>query len=120
MTDEPRGAGLAAVGLFAVLAAVILGAAGSFPQPAGFPADASVIHNIGYALFDIDLGQIASEGFLAAFLIIALTLDVALDSAIYLAKREDDGAIVSALTDGGEVLTEQTDAEREVSTDGSD
>lgn len=107
MTDgSSRGAGLAAVGLFAVLAAVILNAFGGFPEPAGFPAGESVIHNIGYALFDIDLGEIASEGFLAAFLIIALTLDVALDSAVYLAKREDGGSIVSALTDGGQPVTD--------------
>lgn len=103
--DEPGGSsltpGLAAVALFGVLAAAIAGSAGGFGDPVGFPAGESVVHNIGYALFDIDLGEIASEGFLAAFLIIALALDVALDSAIYLAKREDEGSIVSALTDGG-------------------
>jgi len=98
---NPRLPGVAAVALFGVLVAVILSSAGGFGEPAGFPADESIVHNIGYALFDIDLGEIASEGFLAAFLIIALALDVALDSAVYLAKQEEDGSVVSALTDGG-------------------
>jgi len=106
MTDDrpggsSRAPGLAAVALFGVLAAVILGSAGGFADPAGFPAGESIVHNIGYALFDIGLGEIPVEGFLAAFLIIAIALDVALDSAVYLAKREDEGTIVSALTDGG-------------------
>ena len=105
MTDgNRRGSrvpGVAALALFGVLAAAVLGSAGGFGPAAGFPADESVVHNIGYALFDIDLGGIAAEGFLAAFLLIALALDIALDSAIYLAKREDGGSIVSALTDGG-------------------
>ena len=93
--------GVAAVALFGVLAAVVVGAAGGFPEPNGFPADASIVHNLGYALFDINLGDIPAEGFLAAFLIIAIALDVALDSAVYLAKRETDGTIISALTTGG-------------------
>jgi len=104
MTDTSRGSrkpGVAAVALFGVLVAVILSSASGFGDPTGFPADESVVHNIGYALFDIELGEIASEGFLAAFLIIALALDVALDSAVYLAKQEDEGSVVSALTDGG-------------------
>jgi len=101
MTTNSRKPGIAAVALFGVLVAVILSSAGGFGEPAGFPAGESVVHNIGYALFDIDLGEIASEGFLAAFLIIALALDVALDSAVYLAKQEDEGSVISALTDGG-------------------
>ena len=113
--DEPRGSsltpGVAAVALFGVLAAVILGSAGGFADPAGYPAGESIVHNIGYALFDIDLGEIASEGFLAAFLIIALALDVALDSAVYLAKQEDEGTIISALTDGGKDIVDSDLAE---------
>jgi len=107
MTDDGPGSssrtpGLAAIALFGVLAAVVLGSASGFSDPAvGFPAGESIVHNLGYALFDIDLGEIPSEGFLAAFLIIAIALDVALDSAVYLAKQEDEGRIVSALTDGG-------------------
>ena len=108
--DEPRGSsltpGVAAVALFGVLAAIIVGSAGGFADPAGYPAGESIVHNIGYALFDIDLGEIPSEGFLAAFLIIALALDVALDSAVYLAKQEDEGTIISALTDGGREIVD--------------
>jgi len=101
MTESSRTPGIAALALFGVLAAVVLSSASGFGEPTGFPAGESVVHNIGYALFDIELGEIASEGFLAAFLIIALALDVALDSAVYLAKQEEDGSVVSALTDGG-------------------
>jgi NADH-quinone oxidoreductase subunit J len=78
-------------------------------EGAGFPADASVVHNIGYALFNLgayDIATIPSEGFLAAFLIAAVALDVAVDGAVYLAKREEDGTIIAAVgqafTDGGE------------------
>ena len=112
MTDDEPGSssrkpGLAAVALFGVLAAVVIGSASGFSDPAaGFPAGESIVHNIGYALFDIDLGGIPTEGFLAAFLIIAVALDVALDSAVYLAKREDEGTIVSALTDGGQDIVD--------------
>jgi len=111
MTDDEPGSsslrpGLAAVALFGVLAAVVLGSASGFGDPVQFPAGESIVHNIGYALFDIDLGGIPTEGFLAAFLIIAIALDVALDSAVYLAKREDDGTIISALTDGGREIVD--------------
>ncbi|GAA0553621.1 hypothetical protein ABNG02_10125 [Halorubrum ejinorense] len=109
--DESRGSRIApaiAVGaLFALIAATV-NAAAFEAAPAGFPADASVVHNIGYALFDLgayDVATIPAEGFLAAFLIAAVALDVAVDGAVYLAKREEDGSIVSAvgqaLTDGG-------------------
>lgn len=101
--------GLASVLLFAVMAAAFLNA--EFGAAAGFElsGDASdtVVHNIGYALFNLDLGSLAAstEGFLAAFLIVALTLDVAVDAALYLAKREEGGSVVSAVgeafTDGG-------------------
>ena len=113
-------AALAVTALFAVLTTVALGAAGSFPDPTGFPADASIVHNIGYALFDIGLGEIPAEGFLAAFLIIALALDVALDAAIYLAKREDEGSIVSALTYGGREVVAGDVAERDPADEGGD
>lgn len=109
--DESRGSRIApaiAVGaLFAVLAATVNGATFDFGE-VGFPADASVVHNIGYALFNLaeyELGSVPSEGFLAAFLIAAVALDVAVDGAVYLAKREEDDTVVSALgqafTDGG-------------------
>ncbi|MGQ3327925.1 MULTISPECIES: hypothetical protein [Halorubrum] len=97
-----------AVGLlFVIMALTALSA--EFGAVGGFPADASIVHNIGYALFNLgeyELGSVPSEGFLAAFLIAAVALDVAVDGAVYLAKREEDGSIVAAvgkaLTDGGQ------------------
>jgi len=92
--------------LFALLTATVLSA--EFGEAAGFPAGESVVHNIGYAMFNLGehgIATIPSEGFLAAFLIAAVALDVAVDGAIYLAKREEDGSIVAAVggtfTDGG-------------------
>ncbi|MDR5673786.1 NADH dehydrogenase subunit J2 [Halalkaliarchaeum sp. AArc-CO] len=81
--------GLAAVALFVVMAVVFVTA--PFGAAAGFPEGESLVMNLGYALFDLELGGIPAEGFLAAFLIIAIALDVAIDSAIFLAKREDGG-----------------------------
>lgn len=91
-------AGIAAVFLFAVFAAVFLTA--SFGGSAGFPTDQSVVANIGYAMFNLEsqLG-IPSEGFLVSFIVIAIVLDAALDGSIMLAKREDDQS--GAVTDGG-------------------
>jgi len=43
---------LAVTGLFAVLAATALSA--GFGEATGFPADASVVHNVGYALFNLE------------------------------------------------------------------
>ncbi|GAA0653925.1 NADH-quinone oxidoreductase subunit J family protein [Salarchaeum japonicum] len=80
--------GLVAVALFAVMAAAFLGA--SLPDPAGYPADAALITDIGYALFDFT-GEsgVPTEGFLAAFELIDLVLVAALVGAVLLAKRED-------------------------------
>jgi NADH-quinone oxidoreductase subunit J len=90
-------AGIAAVALFGVLAAVFLGT--EFSQR-GFETDASIMEGIGYALFDL-VGQspIVSEGFLLAFLTIAIVLDAALDGAIMLARRDDEE---QTIPDGGE------------------
>jgi len=94
--------------LFGTMALTVL-SADFAAEGVGFPADASVVHNIGYALFNLgayDIATIPSEGFLAAFLIAAVALDVAVDGAVYLAKREEGGSIIAAvgqaLTDGGE------------------
>ena len=81
--------GLAAVALFVVMTVVFVTA--PFGPAAGFPEGESIVMNLGYALFDLELGGIPAEGFLAAFLIIAVGLDVAIDSAIFLAKREEGG-----------------------------
>ena len=106
MTDRSRVLpAIAATALFAVMAATVVSA--TFEEAAGFPADESVVHNLGYALFNLsEVAAIPSEGFLAAFLIVAVALDVAVDGALYLARREDDGSVTAAigdaLTDGGE------------------
>jgi NADH-quinone oxidoreductase subunit J len=110
MTTKPRfaedanfGNGLAAFVLFAVFAAVFFAA--SFPEPAGFPQDASLVAGIGYAMFDLT-GQspVPSEGFLAAFEIVDVVLVAALVGALMLASHEQEGikGMVVALTDGGE------------------
>jgi NADH-quinone oxidoreductase subunit J len=97
--------GLAALALFAVMAGVFLRA--SAPTPEGFPEGANVTASIGYAMFNLDLGSIPGEGFLVAFIVIAVVLDVALDGAILLAKREEDGSIVTVLADGGRRVRER-------------
>ncbi|WP_423751327.1 proton-conducting membrane transporter [Salinirarus marinus] len=91
--------GLAAVALFVVMAAAFLGA--PFGEPAGFPADANITASIGYALFNIDLGAVGAEGFLVPFEIIDLVLVAALAGAVMLARREEEGSVVTLLADGG-------------------
>ncbi|MFB6128126.1 MAG: hypothetical protein ABEJ47_00030 [Halorhabdus sp.] len=92
--------GVAAIALFAVLAAVFVTA--EFPAPAGFEAGLSVMDGIGYALFDLT-GQsgLVTEGFLVSFVLIAVVLDAALDGAVMLA-REEDGSVLTTDDDGGE------------------
>ena len=96
--------GAAAAALFVVMAATFLSA--SFPEPQGFADGANVTASIGYAIFNLDLGDIPGESFLAAFLTIAITLDVALDGAVHLATRDDDGegSADALLADGGREL----------------
>ncbi|MFB6177783.1 MAG: proton-conducting membrane transporter [Halobaculum sp.] len=91
--------GLAAVALFGVLAVVILGS--NFGDAAGFPTDVSITASIGYAMFNLDQGAVASEGFLVAFEIIDLVLVAALAGAVMLARTDTGGDVVTALTDGG-------------------
>ena len=127
MTNKPQlntegslVAGLAAVALFVVLAAVF--ATVSFPAPAGFPEGAAITKSLGAAMFDIapsaimDEGESAvpGEGFLVAFEIIDVLLVAALVGAVMLARREEAGEIVglgsgtdepedAVAADGGEV-----------------
>ncbi|WP_435062715.1 proton-conducting membrane transporter [Halobaculum sp. EA56] len=101
--------GLAAVALFVVLAAVFLQA--SFGEPAGFAEGASITASIGYAMFNVDADAVSetvvsAEGFVVAFVLMAVVLDVAIDGAVYLAKRDEDGGIGGVLTDGGRELRE--------------
>ena len=94
MTTRPRlyeGSkltGLLAVGLFGFLAAVFV--TSGFGTAEGF-ADGSVTRSIGYAMFNLDSGGVASEGFLVAFITIAVVLDAALDGAVMLAKKDEEG-----------------------------
>jgi len=115
MTDKPRlntegsfVAGLAAIALFVVLAAVFTGV--SFPAPAGFGEGAAITKSLGAAMFDIapsaimDEGETAvpAEGFLVAFIVIGVLLDAALDGAVMLAKREEAGENVGLGTGAGD------------------
>jgi len=103
MTTRPRisstgnwVAGIAAVGLFAVMAAVFLTA--TIPAPTGFE-EGSITASIGYAMFNlVELADHTSEPFLVAFLLIAVVLDAALDGSVMLAKREEESDVA---TDGG-------------------
>jgi len=114
MTSRPRLAtdvnyvnGIAALALFAVLAYVFVTA--GLEPPRGF-GEGSIVASIGYAMFDlVDLvpeehGN--TEGFLVAFLTIAVVLDAALDGAVMLARRDDEGGSAQAATDGGRPVDE--------------
>jgi NADH-quinone oxidoreductase subunit J len=80
--------GIGAVGLFVVIAAATLAA--DFPAPSGFTTGGSTItEGIGTALFNLAGPGWYGEGFLAAFIIVAIVLDVALDSSLLLAKRDE-------------------------------
>jgi NADH-quinone oxidoreductase subunit J len=89
--------GVVALGLFAIMAAIVLTA--SFGDPAGFGGVESVTEAIGYSLLDIDAETVPSgtEGFLAAFEIIAFVLTAALVAGVMLARREVEGEVVTAL-----------------------
>jgi NADH-quinone oxidoreductase subunit J len=103
--------GVAALGLFVVLAWVFVNA--PFPDPAsGFVGDAGITASIGYAMFNIQAPDaIASEGFLVTFIVIAVVLDAALDGAVMLASREAEGTLTTALrSDAAERETEQVPA----------
>jgi NADH-quinone oxidoreductase subunit J len=102
--------GLAAVALFAVLAVTFLTA--SFGEPTGFPADAQITASIGYAMFNVGVDQVPgtlveSEGFLVAFILIAIVLDAALDGTLLLAKREESESFTAVLADGGRRLRDR-------------
>ena len=97
--------GLAAGVLFLVMAAVFVQA--PFGEAQGFPQGASVVAGLGYAMFNLDLGAIPSEGFLVAFEIIDIVLVAALAGAVMLARREEAGADqMQAMADGGRRIKE--------------
>jgi NADH-quinone oxidoreductase subunit J len=98
-TNPRQAVGLLAFALFGVFAGVFLTA--EFGTPAGFPGEGSITAAIGYAMFNLDGGAFPAEGFLVAFIVIALVLDAALDAAVMLAKRENEDGGFLPLTDGG-------------------
>ncbi|MWV40201.1 hypothetical protein [Natrialba sp. INN-245] len=93
--------GLLAVVLFGMMGLIAWNT--QFGGMAGFPDGISITSEIGYAMFDLEplqseegaIGE--TEAFLAAFLLIAITLDAALDASLVLAKREESGESVTAL-----------------------
>lgn len=89
--------GVLAVVLFLVMTLIVLNV--PFGTPEGFDAGASITANVGYAMFDMTpLQEIDSEPFLASFLLAAIVLDAALDASLVLAKREEAGEPVAALS----------------------
>ena len=97
--------GLAAVALFVVMTVAILRA--SFGDPQMFGPDAEITASIGYAMFNLDMGTVPGEGMIVAFIVIAVALDAALDGAILLAKREEEGSAVALLADGGRQIRDR-------------
>jgi NADH-quinone oxidoreductase subunit J len=99
--------GLAAVGLFVVMAAAFL--TSQFGESAGF-GEGSITAAIGYALFNIQADVIPAETelFLVSFEIIDVVLVAALVGAVMLAKREEEG-LRSAVADGGRRLVGRDD-----------
>ncbi|WP_255150440.1 NADH-quinone oxidoreductase subunit J [Halorarius halobius] len=105
MTTRPRLyrggklAGVVALALFGVLAAVFLTA--DFGEMAGFGGAEGITASIGYAMFNLDGGTLPAEGFLVAFEIIDVVLIAALAAAVMLARREQDATGFLPLIDGG-------------------
>jgi NADH-quinone oxidoreductase subunit J len=110
--------GLAAVALFVVIAVAILRA--SFGDPQGFGPEAPITASIGYAMFNLDMGAVPGEGMIVAFIVIAVALDAALDGAILLAKREEDGSAVALLADGGRQVRDRIRGDADAETDADD
>ncbi|ELY52326.1 hypothetical protein [Natronococcus jeotgali] len=131
MTNRPRlrlgqslAPGVLAVALFGAMAMIVLNT-GFADEMVGFPAGISVTSEIGYALFDFTALQSAegsigdTEPFLAAFLLVAVVLDAALDAALVLAKRETEGEPVAALSSRTGATPGTTGSDQVAATDGS-
>ena len=100
---KPLLPGLLAVALFGLMALIVFNTSFQSMANAGYPDGIAITSEIGYAMFDLEAlqsgeGEIgATEPFLAAFLLVAVALDAALDASLVLAKREEEGEPVSAL-----------------------
>ncbi len=94
--------GILAVILFAMMGLITLNT--GFGAMTGFPDGTAITSEIGYAMFDYTALQStegnlgATEPFLISFLLIAIVLDAALDASLVLAKREEEGEAVTALS----------------------
>ncbi|ELY87719.1 hypothetical protein C483_17508 [Natrialba hulunbeirensis JCM 10989] len=114
--------GVLAIALFGLMALIVLNT--SFGDGQGFPDGIAITSELGYAMFDLDplqseAGSIPNtEAFLAAFLLIALALDAALDGAIVLAKREENGEPIVALPQDGGSVSGPAQDEQTAATDG--
>ncbi|ADQ67705.1 hypothetical protein C499_17724 [Halogeometricum borinquense DSM 11551] len=108
--------GLAAVALFVVMVAAFVTA--SFPEPQGFGGDVNITASIGYAMFNLGFGEVASESFLVAFEIIDIVLVAALVGAVMLARRETGDSAGQVLADGGQRLKQTLTGTRDDETEG--
>ncbi|WIV66165.1 hypothetical protein [Natrialbaceae archaeon AArc-T1-2] len=97
--------GVLAVALFAITALIVVNTPfGGADAMQGYPDGISITSEIGYAMLDLTTmqsteGAIAdTERFLVAFLLAAIVLDAALDASLVLAKREEEGETVTALS----------------------
>jgi len=93
--------GVLAVVLFGLMALITLNT-GFTDGMVGFP-EVSITAAIGYALLDLttmqaEQGVAGTERFLVSFILIAIVLDAALDASLVLAKREEEGEAVTALS----------------------
>ncbi len=110
MTNGPQmsktlAPGILAVVLFLMIALIVINT--PFGEPAGFDTAAGITSNIGYAMFDMTaLQEIDSEPFLVSFILAAIVLDAALDASLVLAKREEGGETVTALSSASDAPDE--------------
>ena len=94
--------GVLAVALFGLMALIVVNT--GFGSMRGFPEGIAVTSEIGYALLDLTTMQSTegavggTERFLVSFILIAIVLDAALDASLVLAKREEEGEPVTALS----------------------
>ena len=110
--------GVLAVALFAVMGLIALNSPFEAMPSEPF-AGVSVTANIGYAMLDLTaLQEVPSEPFLASFILAAIVLDAALDASLVLAKREEQGEPVAALSTTGEVSSSGEGAEPAVADGG--
>ncbi|RQG87103.1 hypothetical protein EA462_15865 [Natrarchaeobius halalkaliphilus] len=109
--------GILAVILFAMMGAIALNT--QFGQMSGYPEGISITSEIGYAMFDLSPLQSTeeamanTESFLAAFLLIAVALDAALDASLVLAKREEGDGPVAPLSTQSSGATERTGGDQQ-------